>query len=212
MAGAGETDLDPVSVVAGAVDGGVLSPRRDAAPTAASPVAKRLLIRAQKGYSKRRFQRLQALLDLAARFAGVPIDDLVKQLESSAARERLLIDTLLAAQDEGDTTKLLLFAESLAITAASSGRDLLRERLIVAALADLDREHLDVLASYADAGAEPRESRGDDIEEFRDALVGALQHHGFVTAGTPSITVLGQTVIDRRRDLDMALERAQSPR
>jgi hypothetical protein len=138
--------------------------------------------------SRRQQARAAFVIAGAAKLAGLDPDEVVRRLERDEVREEVLIRTLRAAQDAALMPKLLGLAHSLASSCTTdSDAELNWESSFVAAIADCDHRHLQVLRAFQHpmvpldlAALRAQLPEGDALI---DPALAILERHGLIRGG-----------------------------
>ncbi len=169
---------------------------------AGQPLIKRAA-RRLASYRERQPQRGAEVVALAARAAGLPVDDLLARLTATPEREELLLRTLRVAQDSAVLGRLVALSKALAAGAIATRPDQVqRETVFARALGELDGPHLAALTCFSRTSNELGLGTGDpdfdvvpqvlnewqlkmampEFDEVLSSLLAVLQAQGLIAA------------------------------
>jgi hypothetical protein len=170
--------LGETIVAAVQVGVGIANPLAGAAMTVLTPGVRAVMQR----LNQQRTARVQKLLLLAAKLASTAEEEVQARLDAIPDGGKLLVETLLVAQDEGSPEKFLVLAMALGrASGEANAYSVTADRLIVAAIADLGGEHLEVLGGFVQGRFEQISeiSSGDPVVDA-DTLIAGLERHGLL--------------------------------
>lgn len=191
-----ELAADAASSAAGAITGlAIGGPVGAVIGAVGTPALKHGLDWLRDTYRARQEEQVAIVIGLAARQADLEPEQLIEHLEANPETQELLASVVGVAQDASIIGKLFVLSKTLAVGAAQTDdhHQIALEKTFVAAVADLDSAHLELLERFTMSANE--NNLGDGSPEF-DEPVSSLNERQLELC-MPQLTGLYDTIVAR---------------